>query len=101
LPLHGTIHQYQQIPLKSQNISAVMVFRRSLVRELTATAVGLFLVLLESCSRIWFALARAAGGTVGPEEFSRFLALTHFFSIFCFRSRSSSPFTDLVAGVSR
>src|SRR3989442_10698581 len=31
---------------KSQNFSAVMVFRRSLVRGLTATAVALFLVLL-------------------------------------------------------
>ena len=43
-----------------------MVFRRSLVRELTATAVGLFLVLLGILftNLVLRLLARAAGGTV-------------------------------------
>src|SRR3979411_1178375 len=46
-----------------------MVFRRSLVRELTATAVALFLVLLGILftNLVLRLLARAAGGTVAPE----------------------------------
>ena len=50
-----------------------MIFRRSLVRELTATAIGLFVVLLailftQSVIRI---LARAAGGAVAADGRSR------------------------------
>jgi lipopolysaccharide export system permease protein len=43
-----------------------MIFRRSLVRELTATAVGLFLILLAILftNLVLRLLARAAGGTV-------------------------------------
>ena len=60
-----------------------MVFRRSLVRELTATAIALFLVLLG----ILFTnltlrlLGRAAGGTVAPEGI---LALLGFNALFYF-----------------
>jgi lipopolysaccharide export system permease protein len=41
-----------------------MIFRRSLVRELTATAIGLFLVLLAILftNLVLRLLARAAGG---------------------------------------
>jgi lipopolysaccharide export system permease protein len=58
-----------------------MIFRRSLVRELTATAIGLFVVLLailftQSVIRI---LARAAGGTVAAEGV---LALIGFNAMF-------------------
>ena len=58
-----------------------MVFRRSLVRELTATAIGLFVVLLailftQSVIRI---LARAAGGAVAAEGI---LALIGFNAMF-------------------
>jgi lipopolysaccharide export system permease protein len=46
-----------------------MIFRRSLVRELTLTAVGLFVVLLGILltNFVIRALARAAGGTIAPE----------------------------------
>ncbi|MFO1313795.1 MAG: LPS export ABC transporter permease LptF [Burkholderiales bacterium] len=58
-----------------------MIFRRSLVRELTATAIGLFVVLLailftQSVIRI---LARAAGGTVAADGV---LALIGFNAMF-------------------
>lgn len=58
-----------------------MIFRRSLVRELTATAIGLFLVLLailftQSVIRI---LGRAAGGSVAAEGV---LALIGFNAMF-------------------
>ena len=45
-----------------------MIFRRSLVREMTATAIGLFLVLLGILftNLVLRLLARAAGGTVAP-----------------------------------
>ena len=45
-----------------------MIFRRSLVRELTATAIGLFVVLLAILftNLVLRLLARAAGGTVAP-----------------------------------
>jgi lipopolysaccharide export system permease protein len=68
---------------KSQNISVVMVFRRSLVRELTATAVGLFLILLGILftNLVLRLLARAAGGTVAPEAI---LALLGFNAVFYF-----------------
>ena len=46
-----------------------MIFRRSLVRELTATTIGLFLVLLAILftNLVLRILARAAGGVVAPE----------------------------------
>lgn len=46
-----------------------MIFRRSLVRELTLTAIGLFVVLLAILltNFVVRALARAAGGTIAPE----------------------------------
>jgi lipopolysaccharide export system permease protein len=68
---------------KSQNISVVMVFRRSLVRELTATAVGLFLILLGILftNLVLRLLARAAGGTIAPEAI---LALLGFNAVFYF-----------------
>jgi lipopolysaccharide export system permease protein len=58
-----------------------MIFRRSLVRELTATAIALFVVLLailftQSVIRI---LARAAGGAVAAEGV---LALIGFNAMF-------------------
>ncbi len=58
-----------------------MIFRRSLIRELTATAIGLFVVLLailftQSVIRI---LARAAGGAVAPDGV---LALIGFNAMF-------------------
>jgi lipopolysaccharide export system permease protein len=58
-----------------------MIFRRSLVRELTATAIGLFVVLLailftQSVIRI---LARAAGGAMAPDGL---LALIGFNAMF-------------------
>lgn len=58
-----------------------MIFRRSLVRELTATAVGLFLVLLAILftNLVLRLLARAAGGTVAPEGI---LALLGFNALF-------------------
>jgi lipopolysaccharide export system permease protein len=60
-----------------------MVFRRSLVREMTATAVGLFLVLLGILftNLVLRLLARAAGGTVAPEGI---LALLGFNALFYF-----------------
>ena len=60
-----------------------MVFRRSLVRELTATAIGLFLVLLGILftNLMLRLLARAAGGTVAPEGI---LALLGFNALFYF-----------------
>src|SRR6476619_4946569 len=58
-----------------------MIFRRSLVRELTATAVALFLVLLAILftNLVLRLLARAAGGTVAPDGI---LALLGFNAIF-------------------
>src|ERR1700693_2052789 len=60
-----------------------MVFRRSLVRELTATAIALFLVLMGILFRslVLRLLARAAGGTVAPEGI---LALLGFNALFYF-----------------
>jgi lipopolysaccharide export system permease protein len=54
---------------KSQKFPAVMIFRRSLIRELTATTIGLFLVLLAILftNLVLRILARAAGGGVAPE----------------------------------
>jgi lipopolysaccharide export system permease protein len=83
LPLGGTIRIIGKSASKSQNISVVMVFRRSLVRELTATAVALFLVLLGILftNLVLRLLARAAGGTVAPEGV---LALLGFNALFYF-----------------
>ncbi|HVO87097.1 MAG TPA: LptF/LptG family permease, partial [Casimicrobiaceae bacterium] len=60
-----------------------MIFRRSLVREMTATAVGLFLVLLAILfsNLVLRLLARAAGGAVAPEGI---LALLGFNALFYF-----------------
>jgi len=60
-----------------------MVFSRSLVRELTATAVALFLVLqgILFSNLVLRLLARAAGGTVAPEGI---LALLGFNALFYF-----------------
>ena len=60
-----------------------MIFRRSLVRKLTATAVGLFVVLLGILftNLVLRLLARAAGGTVAPEGL---LALLGFNALFYF-----------------
>ena len=58
-----------------------MIFRRSLVRELTATAIGLFVVLLGILftNLVLRLLARAAGGAVAPEGI---LALLGFNALF-------------------
>jgi lipopolysaccharide export system permease protein len=60
-----------------------MIFRRSLVRELTATAVGLFLVLLAILftNLVLRLLTRAAGGSVAPDGI---LALLGFNALFYF-----------------
>ena len=60
-----------------------MIFRRSLVREMTATALGLFLVLLAILftNLVLRLLARAAGGTVAPEGLA---ALLGFHALFYF-----------------
>ena len=60
-----------------------MIFRRSLVRELTATAFGLFVVLLGILftNLVLRLLARAAGGAVAPEGL---LALLGFNALFYF-----------------
>jgi lipopolysaccharide export system permease protein len=81
--LGGTSRIIGKSARKSQNISVVMVFQRSLVRELTATAIGLFLVLLGILftNLVLRLLARAAGGTVAPEGI---LALLGFNALFYF-----------------
>jgi lipopolysaccharide export system permease protein len=58
-----------------------MIYRRTLVRELTATAFGLFLILLAILftNLVLRLLARAAGGSVAPEGI---LALLGFNAIF-------------------
>ena len=58
-----------------------MIFRRSLMRELTATAIGLFVVLLAILftNLVLRLLARAAGGAVAPEGI---LALLGFNALF-------------------
>ena len=58
-----------------------MIFRRSLVRELTATAIGLFLVLLAILftNLVLRLLARAAGGSIAPDGI---LALLGFNALF-------------------
>ena len=60
-----------------------MVFRRSLVRELTATAVALFVVLLGILftNLVLRLLARAAGGTIATESI---FALLGFNALFYF-----------------
>ena len=58
-----------------------MIFRRSLVSELTATAIGLFLVLLAILftNLVLRLLARAAGGAIAPDGI---LALLGFNALF-------------------
>jgi lipopolysaccharide export system permease protein len=58
-----------------------MIFRRSLVRELTATAVGLFLVLLAILftNLVLRLLARAAGGSIAPEGIGALLGFNALF----------------------
>ncbi len=58
-----------------------MIFRRSLVRELTATAIGLFVILLSILftNLVLRLLGRAAGGAVAPEGI---LALLGFNALF-------------------
>jgi lipopolysaccharide export system permease protein len=58
-----------------------MIFRRSLVRELTATAVGLFLVLLAILftNLVLRLLARAAGGAIAPEGIGALLGFNALF----------------------
>jgi lipopolysaccharide export system permease protein len=58
-----------------------MIFRRSLVRELTLTAIGLFLVLLGILftNLVLRLLARAAGGSLAPDGI---LALLGFNALF-------------------
>jgi lipopolysaccharide export system permease protein len=60
-----------------------MIFRRSLVRELTATALGLFVILLAILftNLVLRLLTRAAGGAVAPEGI---LALLGFNALFYF-----------------
>ena len=60
-----------------------MIFRRSLVREMTTTAIGLFVVLLGILftNLVLKLLARAAGGAVAPEGL---LALIGFDAMFYF-----------------
>ncbi len=60
-----------------------MIFRRSLVRELTATAIGLFLVLLAILftNLVLRLLTRAAGGSIAPDGI---LALLGFNALFYF-----------------
>src|SRR4029453_17164612 len=60
-----------------------MIFRRSLVREMTTTALGLFLVLLGILftNLVLKLLARAAGGAVAPEGI---MALLGFGAMFYF-----------------
>ena len=60
-----------------------MIFRRSLVRELTATVIGLFVVLVAILfsNLVLRLLAQAAGGTLAPEGI---VALLGFNSLFYF-----------------
>jgi lipopolysaccharide export system permease protein len=58
-----------------------MIFRRSLVRELTATAIGLFVVLLAILftNLVLRLLTRAAGGAVAPEGIAALLGFNALF----------------------
>ena len=58
-----------------------MIFRRSLVREMTVTAVGLFLVLLGILftNLVVRLLALAAGGTVAPDGLAALLGFNALF----------------------
>src|SRR4249920_1760328 len=68
---------------KSQNSPGVMIFRRSLMREMTVTAIGLFLVLLGILftNLVLRLVALAAGGTVAPDGL---IALLGFNALFYF-----------------
>ena len=58
-----------------------MIFRRSLVRELTATGTGLFLVLLAILftNLVLRLLAGAAGGSIAPEGIGALLGFNALF----------------------
>jgi lipopolysaccharide export system permease protein len=58
-----------------------MIFRRSLVRELTLTAIGLFVVLLGILftNLVIRLLARAAGGTVAPDGVAALIGFNALF----------------------
>ncbi|CAG1009217.1 Lipopolysaccharide export system permease protein LptF [Burkholderiales bacterium] len=58
-----------------------MIFRRTLVRELTATAIGLFVVLtaILFTNLVLRLLARAAGGTVAPDGIVALLGFNALF----------------------
>ena len=58
-----------------------MIFRRSLVRELTLTAVGLFLILLGILftNLVLRLLARAAGGAIAPDGIAALLGFNALF----------------------
>ena len=58
-----------------------MIFRRSLVRELTATTIGLFVVLLAILftNLVMRLLSEAAGGTIAPEGFLTILGFSALF----------------------
>src|SRR5206468_10587449 len=73
---------------KSQKFPAVMIFRRSLVRELTSTTIGLFLVLLaiRFTNLVLRILARPAGGTVAPEGVLPLLGFASLFYLYILMS---------------
>ena len=58
-----------------------MIFRRSLVRELTATTIGLFVVLLAILftNLVMRLLGEAAGGAIAPEGFLTILGFSALF----------------------
>ncbi len=58
-----------------------MIFRRSLVRELTLTAIGLFLILLAILftNLVLRLLARAAGGSIAPDGIAALLGFNALF----------------------
>ena len=58
-----------------------MIFRRSLVRELTLTAIGLFVVLLAILftNLVLRLLARAAGGAIAPDGIAALLGFNALF----------------------
>ena len=58
-----------------------MIFRRSLVRELTLTAIGLFLILLAILftNLVLRLLARAAGGAIAPDGIAALLGFNALF----------------------
>jgi len=78
-----------------------MIFRRSLVRELTATTIGLFLVLLAILftNLVLRILARAAGGAVAPEGVLPLLGFAMLFYLNILLS--VAPFLTVLLTLSR